>query len=231
MGTVNLFFDLYAGSDDSWSAALGFNTRFGYDPDTTGFFSADRSLAYSGRVRLKLFLDDNNNGSREPDEAPVQWASYLGKTTPADTPGVLPLTGIPADTPILVQGRDLLFDDPFLSAADGAYELYTHAGSDIDVHIPVVVTGDVEGHLYPGSGMDRNDVRGIAVTLYDADGREVATTLSEFDGYYAFSGIPVGDYELVVIPYADRPGYHKQWFSLDTDDNYRMLDPIHLWKR
>ena len=230
MGPVNLFFDLYAGSDDSWSAALGFNTRFGYDPDTSGFFSADRSLAHSGRVRLNLFVDDNNNGLREPDEAPVQWASYRGIPMPADTPGVLPLTGVPGNTPVLLQGRDLLFDDPFLSATADTYELYTHAGSNIDVHIPVVVTGDVEGYLYPGSGMDRTDVRGVVVTLYDADGREVARTVSEFDGYYAFSGIPVGEYELAVIPDADRPDYHKQWFTLDTNNNYRMMDPIHLWK-
>ena len=57
--------------------------------------------------------------------------------------------------PFRCDGKDLLFDDPFLAAADDAYELYTHAGSDIDVHIPVVATGDVEGYLYPGSGMDR----------------------------------------------------------------------------
>ena len=149
---------------------------------------------------------------------------------PADTPGVLPLTGVPGNTPVLIRGRDLLFDDPFLSVAADAYELYTHAGSDINVHIPVLVTGDVEGYLYPGSGMDRTDVRGIVVTLYDADGREVARTVSEFDGYYAFSGIPVGEYEIAVIPHPDKPGYHKQRFTLDTDDNYRMLDPVHLWK-
>lgn len=231
LGGMNLSLDLHTGADDSWSAAIGFNTRVGYDADTAGFFSADRSLAYSGRARMQLFLDHNNNGSWDSDERPLPWASYKGRTTSAAAPGVLSLTGLPSETPITVHSRDLLFDDPFLSAADDVYELYTHAGSDVDVYIPVIVTGDVEGYLYPGSGMDHSDLRGVAVALYDSDGQEIATTRSEFDGYYSFSSIPAGEYYVVVTPYTDRAGYHLQRFSLGSDDNYRMLDPIYLWSR
>ena len=230
-GAGNLSLGLYAGSDDTWTATVGFNTRFGYDPDSTNFFSADHSLARTGRARLNLFLDSNNNGVREAGEEPIRWASYDKRTMSAKRPGVLQLTSIPADTPLRLRSGDLRFEDPFLFAADDSYELYTHPGSDIDVDIPVLIGGDVEGYLYPGSGMDDTDLRGVAVLLYDANDDEVAVTLSEFDGYYTFSGIPIGDYKVVVMPDADKPDYYLQRFSLDAEDNYVMLDAIHLWKR
>ncbi len=231
VGAVGLFVNASAGTDDSWSVTMGISSRFGYDPGSTEFFSADHSLAGTGRARLRLFLDSNNNGLWEPGEDPIQQVAYRNQTASTSASGVLQLTGIPADTALRVDTRHFRFDDPFLSPGDKAYELYTHAGSDIDVHIPVVLTGDVEGYLLPGTGMNVADVQGIPVVLYDTNGDELATTRSEFDGYYAFSGIPVGHYEVAVIPYADKPGYQLQRFSLDAEDNYRMLEPIHLWKR
>ncbi len=93
-------------------------------------------------------------------------------------PGVLPLRALPNFRPVQIETRHFKFDDPFLVPRAEAYELRTHAGSDVSVDVAVVMTGDIEGHVFVGSA----GARGIIVTLHDAQGREVALTRSEFDG-------------------------------------------------
>ena len=229
VGALNLSVTVNASSDDSWAVALGINSRFGYDRESTGFITAERSLAHTGRATLNLFVDSNNNGVRESGESPVEWAAYKDQEVSAAAPGMMKLTGVPAGNPIQIQTRHFRFDDPFLSPRSTAYELYTHAGSDISVDIPVVVTGDVEGNLFTGEGSDGRNVSGVEIILSTLDGEQVAVTRSEFDGYFSFHGIPVGEYKVVVIPYPGGPGYNLKQFSLETEDGYKRLDPMYVW--
>ncbi len=41
-------------------------------------------------------------------------------------------------------------------------------------------------------------IRGVVVMLYDSTGKKIATTRSEFDGFYSFAAIPGGDYEIRI---------------------------------
>ena len=106
-----------------------------------------------------------------------------------------------------------------------AYELRTHAGSDISIDIAVVMTGDIEGYIFAGSAANAAGVRGVIVSLYDAQGREIARTRSEFDGFYNFIGVPGGDYEVRVATNAGRAEI-VQPFLLDAQTGYIVLDAI-----
>ena len=215
--------------DDDWSVGAGFNIAFGYNGRRQAFVTDRRSLAYTGRATMNLFIDNNNNGIRDPGEPPVPWASYRGQETLQAWPGALPLTALPSYRSVQIETRNLKFDDPFLVPRADVYELHTHAGSDVRVDIAVVMTGDIEGHVFVGSADDAAAVRGVIVSLHDAQGREIARTRSEFDGFYSFIGVPGGDYEVRVAANGGRAEV-AQPFSLDAQAGYVVLDRIYLYE-
>ena len=214
--------------DDVWSLGAGFNLRFGYDR-SQGFITDRRSLANTGRATMNLFIDDNNNGIRDSGELPVPWTRYKDEEIMTTSPGTVSLNALPRYRPVQIETRNFEFDDPFLVPRSQVYELYTHVGSDISVDVAVVLTGDVEGHVLAGSGDDAASVKGVTVVLYSSDGQEIAITRSEFDGFYSFTTIPAGDYEIRVAGPAGRSEFVQQ-FSLDPQEGYVVLDGIYLYE-
>jgi hypothetical protein len=215
--------------DNTWSVGAGFNIAFGYDRRRQAFITDNGGLANSGRATMNLFIDDNNDGIRDPGEPPVRWASYRDQATLKTLPGVLPLSALPTSRPVLIEARHMKFDDPFLLPRAQAYELHTHAGSDVSIDVAVVMTGDIEGHIFAGSVDDAAAARGVIVSLHDTEGREVARTRTEFDGYYSFTGVAGGDYQVRV---STNGGSKKliQQLSLDPQDGYIVLEKIYIFK-
>jgi hypothetical protein len=223
----NLTLSASSNLSDTLSFGVGFSTAFGYDGRRQSFIMHNRDLASSGRATMNLYIDENNNGIRDSGEPPVPWAKYREDETLAMSPGVLPLTPLPGAHAVQIETRHFEFDDPFLVPRAEAYELRTHAGADVSLDVAVVMTGDIEGRVYFGSAENAIAARGVAVSLHAPDGREIDTTLSEFDGFYSFSGIPGGDYEVRAsrreggAPVA-RP------ISLDARAGYTVAEGIYL---
>ena len=225
----DLTFSVSSNLDNTWSVGAGFNIAFGYDRRRQEFITDNGGLAYTGRATMNLFIDDDNDGFRDPDEIPVEWASYRDQETLETSPGVLPLMALPSARPVLFDMQHLTLDDPFLVPRAKAYELRTHAGSDVSIEVAVVMTGDIEGHVLAGSAGDERAVRGVIVTLHDAEGREVARTRSEFDGFYNFTSVPSGDYEVRV---SVNGGQNElvQSLTLDPQDGYVVLERMYIFE-
>jgi hypothetical protein len=225
----NLALSMSTNLDDAWSVGAGFKIAFGYDRSSRSFITENRSLATTGRATMKLFIDDNNNGIRDPGEIPVPWARYRESETSQMLPGMLPLMALPGSSPVLIETRHFKFDDPFLVPRVQVYELRTHAGSNISVDVAVVMTGDIEGYVVAALGDDAVAVRGIVVMLYDANGQEIGRTRSEFDGYYSFTTVPGGDYEVRISATGDGSEL-VQAFVLDAEDGFVVLDTITIYE-
>jgi hypothetical protein len=215
--------------EDAWSVGAGFNMAFGYDGRRQEFITDNGGLASTGRATMNLFVDEDNDGIRDPDELPVTWASYRDQETLKTSPGVLPLTALPSARPVLFDMQHMTLDDPFLVPRAKAYELRTHAGSDVSIDVAVVMTGDIEGHVVAGSADDSFGARGVIVTLHDAEGREVARTRSEFDGFYSFIGVAGGDYEVRVLVNGGQSELVRP-LSLDPQDGYVVLERIYIFE-
>jgi hypothetical protein len=142
---------------------------------------------------------------------------------------VLPLTALPSARPVLFDMKYMMLDDPFLVPRAKAYELRTHAGSDVSIDVAVVMTGDIEGHVVAGSADDAAGARGVIVSLYDLEGREVARTRSEFDGFYSFTGVAGGDYEVRVSTNGTQSEL-VQPLTLDPQDGYVVLERIYIFE-
>ena len=214
--------------EDSWSIGAGFNIAFGYDRHRQAFVTENGGLSSTGRASMNLFIDEDNDGIRDPDEQPVPWASYRDQETLETSPGVLPLAALPSSRPVQFDMKQLKLDDPFLIPRAKVYELTTHAGSAVSIDVAVVMTGDIEGHIFAGAANDKA-VRGVVVSLYDAAGREIAETRSEFDGFYSFTRVPSGDYE-VRVSVNDGQSELVQPLSLDPQDGYLVLEKIYIFE-
>jgi hypothetical protein len=228
VGNYDLTFSVSSDFDNSYSVGAGFNVSFGYDDRRESFITDRRSLADSGRATMNLFIDDNNNGVRDPGEAPVEWATYRDQETLEGWPGTLPLTALPTSRPVQIDTRHIKFDDPFLMPRAKAYQLQTHAGSDVSVDVAVVMTGDIEGYVFAGSS-DNAPAKGVVISLHDSKGRRVARTRSEFDGFFSFTSVAGGDYE-VRVSSSLGGDILAQSFTLDARQGYVVLDAIYLPK-
>lgn len=228
LGRFDLSFSLHSRSDDFWAVGVTLGASFGSDSETGGFAGRPTGLAHTGRATLNFFIDSNNNGVRDSGEHPVSWAAYKQHTASEMVPGAVQLNAVPPHIPLRIDSSDFRFQDPFLVAREEVYELYTHPGSNLEAEIPVVNTGDVEGHLYPVPGR-KSIVSGVDVVLYRADGQRVASTRSEFDGYYSFHSIAAGNYEIVVQGSSRKAEVHRQRFSLDPTEGFVPLDPIFIY--
>lgn len=214
---------------DSWSVGAGFNIAFGYDTHSQSFITDNGGLANTGRATMNLFVDNDNDGIRDPTEPPVSWASYRDQETLESLPGVLPLSALPVSRPVQIETQHMKFDDPFLMPRAKVYELQTHAGSDVSIDVAVVMTGDIEGHIVSGTSGQVAAARGVIVTLHDAEGREVARTRSEFDGFYSFTGVPGGDYEVRVSTNGGQTEL-AQPITLDPQDGFIVLERIYIFE-
>jgi hypothetical protein len=227
-GDLDLSFNVSTDLEKRWKVGLGLNFSFGYDRHSRSLVTSDRSLAHSGRAALKLFVDENNNGIRDQDEQPVQWASYRDAETISSAPGTLPLRAMPRYQPVRIETRHLKFDDPFLIPREGGYEIYTHAGSELSVDVAVVPTGDIEGYVFASSedaGVSRA-ARDLPVSLRSPSGKIVATARTEFDGFYCFTGVPPGPYEVHVGEASGRTVIET--VVLDARVGLAQVDGIHL---
>jgi len=223
----NLTLSASSNFGDNWSFGAGFSTAFGYDGRRQSFIMDNRDLASSGRATMNLFIDENNNGMRDAGEPPVAWAKYREDETLATSPGVLPLTPLPGAHAVQIETRHLEFDDPFLLPRAEAYELRTHAGADVSLDVAVVMTGDIEGRVFFGSAEDAAAARNVTVSLHAPDGREIDRTLSEFDGFYSFTGVPGGDYEVRASTREGGAAIARP-ISLDAREGYAVVEGIYL---
>jgi len=221
-------FDLSFGAttdfDREWSVAAGISFAFGYDSRRREFMTDYRALAHTGRATMNLFVDRNNNGVRDPGESPVNGVRYREQAATESMPGAVTLTALPGEMAIQIDTSRFKFDDPFLVPRLKAYELQTHAGSDVELDIAVVMTGDVEGTVL---GADGRPARGIELRLLDPDLEMVGEARTEFDGYYSFSGVPGGAYVIARIDETGRV-IPLQSAALDAERGYVTVDDIVL---
>ncbi len=82
-----------------------------------------------------------------------------------------------------------------------AGDLHGRVGTCRKLEIPVAPTGDVEGEIH---GLEDTPRSGVEVDVVDSDGHIVASTLSEYDGYFLIERVPYGTYRLKISDGAAR---------------------------
>ena len=190
-------------NDSNWTA--GFNTRFsfGYEPTTDEFFISNRAFSSTGTLMARVFVDDNLNGSFDEGEETIEGVRVKavqsrrqGKTNES---GIATISSLKKNkrTDIVIDKRSI--DDPFIIPATPGVSLTPRTGIINTIDIPMVNASELEGTVYLRDG-EGNEKTGnyLTVNLYNSDGDKVATTESEFDGYYLFTDLLPGKYTVSI---------------------------------
>lgn len=211
----------------SWSAGIGLRFSLGYEPIERSIFTSDRPIAQSGAVAVRVFEDTNMNGIFDVNERPIENAkvnavqAYRYEQT--DKQGVAVLSSLydSVKTDIVVDESTL--DGPFMISASPGVSIKARKGYVDQVQLPVVRAGELDGIIYQnGDNGEPEPAPYIMLNLLDSRQKVVATTRSEYDGYYQFTNVVPGNYQLKVDEsYTDRrnlkPGQKALGFSSKGD--------------
>ncbi|WP_395624294.1 collagen binding domain-containing protein [Sphingomonas daechungensis] len=180
------------------SVAVGFNLNFSLDPNH-GFGLSREPLAAAGAVRARVYRDRNDNGVRDPSE-PFEKGALITtgtriteKTT--DERGSVLVGGLATFTPVAVGVDTTSLADPNLVPKKALQVVVPRPGVPAEVEIGLVGGGEIEGAIVKNGGLG---FEGLTLELVDAQGKVIATTQTDYDGYFLFERAAYGRYTIRV---------------------------------
>ena len=188
-----------AASDGSVAAGLNLAFSLGPDPRSKKIRFARRKLASSGQALAVVFRDRNGDGIRqadEPFEKDVELtAGQSVALTSTDRNGAAIIDSLQPFRPVLIGIDASSLSDPFVRPALPGVVITPRPGIATRVELPLVSSGEIDGTILSSNG---GMLPGVDLELRSTTGRVVATTRSEFDGFFLFEGIPYGKYTITV---------------------------------
>jgi hypothetical protein len=178
------------------SLALGVNANFSLDW-SRGINFSRQPLAGAGSIRANVFRDLNDNGRRDAGEPAEKGALITAGTRviekPTDSAGSVMAGGFNTFAPIAIGVDSSTLSDPMLVPRKALQVVVPRPGVPAEVDIALVGGGSVEGALVKSGGIG---FEGVDLELVDAAGKVVATTQTDFDGFFLFERVPYGAYRL-----------------------------------
>ena len=190
--------------------AIGFNLNFSLD-SSRGFGLSRQTLANAGAVRARVFRDLNDNGRRdlgEPVEkgALITTGARLAERT-TDERGQVLVAGLANYVPVTVGIDTSSLPDPMLAPRKALQVVVPRPGVAAEVDIALVGAGDIEGAIVRDGG---DGFEGLDVELLDAAGKVVASTRTDFDGFFLFERVAYGRYTIRLTAESARVGKVRQ---------------------
>ncbi|GGD55546.1 hypothetical protein GCM10011357_08950 [Lacimicrobium alkaliphilum] len=188
---------------NDWSVSLNARMSLGYESELGRFFASGRSLSQSGSLSVRVYEDSNldkqyTQGEPVLDDVEVE-AVQAYRRERTDASGVAVLKALPNHrrTDIVIDKASL--PDFTLTPVDPGFSVNGRKGLIQHVDIAVVRAGELDGVIYlkDEQGVESPAPR-MRINLVNMQGDVVASTRSEFDGYYLFDSIMPGDYQLQI---------------------------------
>ncbi|WP_170001641.1 MSCRAMM family protein [Pseudopontixanthobacter vadosimaris] len=187
-------------SDGGIGANLSLAFSLGPDPIGGGFRVSESKFARNGQVQVTVFRDENGDGvhSQGEDLLPGIGVEAGFRLTGAvtDENGRALVDGLRPHAPVLVGIDEASLGDPYLIPQTEGVVLIPRPGVMASLMLPVSPSGEVEGVIRSPGGVD---LGGVMLELLDLRGNPVASTISEYDGFFLFDRVPYGTYRLQVV--------------------------------
>ena len=180
--------------------AAGVDLQFSLAPKEGGGLRLSSSrLGAQGRAEVRVFRDVNGDGVRqpgeplEPDVQLVAGQAVVRALT--DRSGRAVVDGLTPFRAVLIGVDAGSLADPFLLPVGPGKVVVPRPGVATVVELPLSAAGSVEGELRGARG---STLGGVELELVDGRGVVVASTRSEFDGFFLFDRVPYGRFTLRI---------------------------------
>lgn len=187
-------------TDGSVAAGLSLAFSIGPDPrDHGGIRVTSEKLASHGSTMVRVYRDTNNNGRRDPDEPLEKNVQVSAGKIPVenvtDANGEVIVDGLEPFQPVLIGIDGSSLPDPLVQPSTSGLVVTPRPGVALAIELPLVSAGDIDGTLARAGG---GTMEGMDLELVNVEGRVVATTRSDFDGFFLFEGVPYGGYTVRI---------------------------------
>jgi hypothetical protein len=183
---------------DKWSFQLGFQFFLGYDYHNNRLLLNHNLQTGSATLDVHSYLDRQLNGVPDPLDYNLSNVTFSGNpqwdNIQSGKNGRTILPGVYATTPFSFgarwkKGSNTINND---------YVVYTHPGAYVDVNMPFVLSTDLVGFVLRTRNGNEVGIQNVSIELVDEDQNLLQVRDTDLDGYYEFSGLGPGYYQIRV---------------------------------
>ena len=202
--------------------------------DSKGLNLSGKSRVNNGRLQVRSFLDTDHSNDWSEGDTPIAGVGLYGRsdwnTIKTNDEGIAYYPGLSGDVASKIVIDERSIEDPFWKVSFPDSKIYSHAGGLKRIDIPVHITVEIEGTITALIDGKEKPLPNIPVTAYQ-DGKPIATSKSEFDGYYVFTGLIPGQYDLLLDQaYLKRFNLNKvieaMTIDVTAEDGVFYVDPF-----
>lgn len=223
----------YLGSSFTFSSRFSYSDLSGYNIGLNASFSLSGQNQSVGRITnsaiaqrntgsltVRVFLDKNLNSIFDENDQPLSGvgvkALQFFKNEKTDDEGIATLTRLPDyKSSDIVIDRVTLPDSFYMPRVDGV-SITTRAGLADFLDFPVIPSSEISGVIDFKTGESLAPAPRVTLNLKDKKSRLIATTNSEFDGFYSFVDVPPGNY-LISVDESSEERFDIRPYSLAVD--------------
>jgi len=183
---------------------LTFLTGLGREPRRSEWIPKPHALAGSGAASVRVFLDNNLNGTLDEGDQPLKGVRVTvdggQHKTGTDADGITFIRDLPVYRPVNLSLAPETLEDPLWVPQLRGLKFTPRPGTTLQADFPVFMTGEVDGTVYLEQRGYLRELGDVEVELVDQEGAMVRRGKSAFDGFFVLSTVPPGDYLLRAAP-------------------------------
>ncbi|MFD1095892.1 hypothetical protein [Salegentibacter chungangensis] len=203
--------------------------------DNTGYITAtNRTSVGKGGITIIPFLDLNINGKMDPMEKGVpgmELKNTLGRLTYNEDETVIRITDIQPYIETVLEIDPVSLDNIAWKVRNPKIAVETVPNQFKAIYVPIEAMGEVSGMIFFKEDGTTKGLGRVILNIFDENGNEVASILSESDGYFNYLGLPPGNYtaqidsgQLENLGYEASPSELE--FKIEIDEYGDIVDTL-----
>lgn len=178
----------------------------GQEPRTADWVFEGLPMADSGFASVRVFLDENLNGTMDRGETPLQGVGFAvdggQREMRTDAQGIAYLRRLPTKQRVNLTVDPTTLEDPQWLVQKEGVQFVPRAGRPAELDFSVIMTGEVDGTVFLVRGKHSRPVAGVTLELLTLDPHRtpIRQATTAFDGFYVMESVPPGEYLLRVSP-------------------------------
>ena len=189
-------------SDERYTGFIFASLSLSPKPDRPGILVRGQSLANTGGVAARAFLDHDNDGQFSDDDQALPSIDIYGtqvfKKATTDDSGTAYLSGLRPNKATDIQIDQESLPEIFLHSKHPGNSVRPRAARWTVIDFPIIATGELDGYLYQQNKLKRTPRPGMIVELRDQSNALIDFKISGHDGFFLFEHIPYGQYTLTL---------------------------------